>query len=81
MRYHLDELVLIHVYICLKFCHSVLETVGFRVPAWHVRHFSLFSVCSSSKNCPFARCSSASNLLCMDGDVFGTKSVSLNHIL
>jgi hypothetical protein len=56
----------------------LLETVGLHVPAWYIREFSVFSVCSSSKNCPSAL---ADNFVCMDIDVFGTKTVSFNHIL
>jgi hypothetical protein len=39
------------------------------------------SVCSSSKNCPFARCVSAANVVCRDVEIFGTKTLSLKHIL
>jgi hypothetical protein len=41
----------------------------------------MFSACSSSKNCLSARCPSAANIFCRDVNVFGTKSVSLNHML
>jgi hypothetical protein len=41
----------------------------------------MFSVCSSSKNCPSARCASAANVVCRDVDIFGTKTLSLKHIL
>jgi hypothetical protein len=41
----------------------------------------LFSVCSSCKNCPSARCASAANIVCKDVDIFGAKNVPLNHIL
>jgi hypothetical protein len=41
----------------------------------------MFSVCSSSKNCPSARCASAANVLCRDIDAFGTKTMPLKHIL
>jgi hypothetical protein len=43
--------------------------------------FSMFSVCSSSKNCPSARCASAANVVCRDVDISGTKPLSLKHIL
>jgi hypothetical protein len=46
-----------------------------------IMNFSLFSVCSSSKNCPSARCASAANVVCRDGDIFRTKTLSLKHIL
>jgi hypothetical protein len=41
----------------------------------------MFSVCSSSKNCPSARCASAANVVYRDVDIFGTKPLSLKHIL
>jgi hypothetical protein len=37
-------------------------------------------MCSASKNCPFARFSSADNV-CRDVDVFGNKTVSPNYNL
>jgi hypothetical protein len=33
----------------------------------------MFNVCSSSKNCPFARCASAANVVCRAIDIFGNK--------
>jgi hypothetical protein len=74
------SLVLIQVYLS-KFCPSLLETVYFRVSVQYVRYFSLFNVCSSIKNCSFARCASAANVVCRDVDLFGGTSVSLNHVL
>jgi hypothetical protein len=71
-RYHLDALFLTQVYRGSKFCPSALETVGLRVPVRYIRDFSMFSVCSSSKNCPSARCASAANVICRDLDIFGT---------
>jgi hypothetical protein len=39
----------------------------------------MFSVCSSTKNCPSARCASAANVR-GKVDAFGMKIVSLDHI-
>jgi hypothetical protein len=69
------------VYLGLKFCSPVLEIVGLRVPARHIRDFALFNVCSSCKNCPSARCASAANIVCRDVDVFDVRSVRLNRFL
>jgi hypothetical protein len=80
-RHRLDALFLTQVYFGLKFCPSVLEIVGLRVPARYVRDFALFNVCTSCKNCPSARCASAANVVCKDVDVFGTRKVLLNRIL
>jgi hypothetical protein len=80
-RYHLGAIFLTQVYRGSKYCPSVLETVGLRVPVRYIRDFSMFSVCSSSKNCPFARCASAANVVCTDVDIFGTKTLSLKHVL
>jgi hypothetical protein len=77
-RYHLDALFLTQVYRGSKFCPSVLETVGLRVPVQSVRDFSMFSVCSYSKNCR-AACTSAANVVCRDVDIFGTKTLSFKH--
>jgi hypothetical protein len=40
----------------------------------------MFNVCSSSKNCPSARRTSAANVVCGDIDVFGTTILSLKYI-
>jgi hypothetical protein len=80
-RQHLDALFFIQVYRGSKFCPSVLENVGLRVPARRIGDFTLFSVCSSSRYCPSARCASSVNVVCKDIDVFGAKPVLLNHIL
>jgi hypothetical protein len=79
-RYNLDALFLTQVYRGSKFCPSVLETVGLRVPVRYIRDFSMFSVGSSSKICPSDRCASAANVVCRDVDIFGTKTLSLKHI-
>lgn len=49
MRYHLDALLLVQFYLRSKFCSHILETAGLRHPAWHIRDFSFFDVCSSKK--------------------------------
>jgi hypothetical protein len=51
-RHHLEELFFIQVYLCSKFCPSVLGTVTLRVPARYIRGFALFSVCSLVKAVP-----------------------------
>jgi hypothetical protein len=80
-RHRLDALFFIQVYLGSKFCRSVLEIVGIRVPAQYIRDFALFNVCPSSKNCPSARCTSAANVVCRNFDIFGAKTVLLNNIL
>jgi hypothetical protein len=80
-RHRLDALFLTQVYIGIKFCPSVLEFVGLRVPARYIKDFALFNVCSSCKNCSSARCASAANAVCRDVDVFGTRNVLLNRFL
>jgi hypothetical protein len=78
-RYHLEAPFHIQFYFGSKFCPSVLETLGFRVPARYIRDISMFNVCSSSKNCPSARYASAANV-CRKVDVFAIEIVSLNNI-
>jgi hypothetical protein len=80
-RHRLDALFLAQVYFDLKFCPCVLEIVGLRVPARYIRDFALFNVCSSSKNCPSARCASAANVVCRDVDVFGARNLLLSRLL
>jgi hypothetical protein len=80
-RHRLDAVFLTQVYSGSKFCPSILETVGLRVPLRRIRDFALFSVCSSCKNCPSARCASAANAVCSDDHVFGSRNNLLRHIL
>jgi hypothetical protein len=78
-RHRLDALFLTQVYFGFKFCPSVLEIVGLRVPARYIRDFALFNVCFSRKNCLSARCASAANVVCRDVDVFGARNVLINR--
>jgi hypothetical protein len=78
--YHLDMLFLIQVYASSKFSPSLLETAA-QVPAWYTRDFSMISVCSSNKNCPFAKYASGAVVVCRDIDIFGKRTLSLDHIL
>jgi hypothetical protein len=80
-RYHFDALFRIQVYCGLKYCPSLLEVVGLRVPTQYLRDFSMFNFSPSLKNCPSARYASAANVVCRDFDVFKTNIVSLSHIL
>jgi hypothetical protein len=61
----------VHYYCC--YCYHI--------SARYVRDVSVFDVCCSIKNYPPVRCASAANVICRDVDIFGTKTVSLNHIL
>jgi hypothetical protein len=80
-RQRVDAVFLTKVYSGSKFCPSVLETVGLRVPPRRIRDFALFSVCCSCKNCPSARCASAANVVFRDDHVFGSRNILLRHIL
>jgi hypothetical protein len=79
--YIIDALFLNQAYRGLKYCPSLLEAVGLRVPTRNLRDFSMFNFSTSLKNCPSARCASAANVVCRDFDVFKTNIVSLSHIL
>jgi hypothetical protein len=70
-------------YLSLILCnyYYYLEIVGLRVPARYIRDFAMFNVCSSSKNCPSARCASAANVVCKDVDLFGAGNVHINQFL
>lgn len=74
-------ITLVNVYNSLKFCPSLLETVGFHTPTWNFRGFPLFIVHSSHKTCPSGRCASASNTIYKDIDMFNKHLVTLNQIL
>jgi hypothetical protein len=54
-RYHLDALFIIQVYRGLKYCPSLLEAVGLRVPTRHLRDFSMFSFSPSFKKLSFCK--------------------------
>jgi hypothetical protein len=69
---------LTQVYSGSKFCRSVLEIVGLRVPAGYIRNFRLLSSSSSCKHSPSARFASASNDICKDVDVFAARHVLRN---
>jgi hypothetical protein len=71
-RHRLDAFFLTQVYSGSKFCPSVFEIVGLRVPAGYIRDFRLFSFSSS------ARFASAANDICRDVDVFEARHVLLN---
>jgi hypothetical protein len=77
-RHRLDAFFLTQVYSGSKFCPSVLEIVGLRVPAGYIRNFRLFSFSSSCKHSPSARFASAANDICRDVDVFAARHVLLN---
>jgi hypothetical protein len=71
----------INVYNGYKSCSSLLETVGFSGPSRNFRDLILFTVASSRKNCPSARCASVSNTVFKDAEIFINHFVMLKHIL
>lgn len=71
---------LIQVYLGSKLCPQ-LESAGLRLSARYIRDCVLLNVCSSSKRCTSAGCASAANVVCKGVNIFGTKTVSVNHIL
>jgi hypothetical protein len=46
----------------------------------YVRHFSMYSVCSSSRNYQSVSCTSNADVVCRDIDVFEYK-LFFNHVL
>jgi hypothetical protein len=47
------------------------------IAAQYIRYVSFFNVCSSCKNCSYAKRSSAVNVFCRHVDVFGSKTIFL----
>jgi hypothetical protein len=80
-RCHLDALFLLNVYNSSKFCPILLETVGFRVPNRNFWDFKLFHVNLNRRNCPSARCASATNAISRDTCIFSGRSVLINDLL
>jgi hypothetical protein len=77
-RHHINALFLINAFCGTKYCPSVLETVGLRVPTRNIRNFTTFS-CSFS-HCPSARCVSAANAVYKFMDIFNKSPLSLNSL-
>jgi hypothetical protein len=63
-----------------KYCFTLLETVGLRVPNRDFREFSLFNVDFKSRNSPSAQCASTANTIDSDTDIFIGCSVSVSVI-
>jgi hypothetical protein len=75
-RRHLDALFLINVLKGKINRHSIMTTVGIRVPTRQIREFSTFSESSALRHSPSARCVIAANEICRFLDIFGKKIVS-----
>jgi hypothetical protein len=54
-RYHLYLLFFIQVYRGLKYCPSLLEAVGLRIPTQYLRDFSMFNFSPSLKKLSFCK--------------------------
>jgi hypothetical protein len=59
----LDALFLINVFKGKINCHSIMDTVGIRVPTRKIREFPTFSVNSALRHSPSARCVIAANVM------------------
>jgi hypothetical protein len=60
---------------------TLLETVGLRVPNRNFTDFKLFHVNLNSRNCPSARCASATNAISRHTCIFSGRSVLINDLL
>ena len=60
------------------FC-SLINNISLRVPFCSIRNFTQFSI--ARKNCPSARCTTATNLICSNIDMFRRPIRSLKKIL
>jgi hypothetical protein len=81
LRCHLDALFLLNVFSGSKFCPTLLETVSLRVSHQNFRDFKLFHVDFSCRNCPSARCTSATNGIGSDSCTFNCTPVLINSLL
>ena len=72
-------LIFIHVLSWSKFCPSLINNISLRIPSCSIRNFTQFSV--ARKNCPSSRCTTATNLVCSNMDIFGRPIRSLKEIL
>jgi len=63
-----------------KYCPTLLETVGLRVPNLNSREFGLFNVDFKRPNCPSARWALATNDIGSDNDIFNGRSVSVKPL-
>jgi hypothetical protein len=75
-RRHLDALFLINIFKSKMNCHSIMDTVGIRVPTRQIRDFSTFSVSSALRHSPSAMCATAANDICRLLDIFLKDTVS-----
>jgi hypothetical protein len=76
---HIDTLFLINIFRGTKFCPSVLEAVGLRVPTRNIRNFSTLS-CSSSY-CPTAKCVPAANSVGRFVHIFNNLYLSWRNVV
>jgi hypothetical protein len=74
-------LFVVNVYNGYKFYPSLLEAVGIRASSQNFRDFSLFTVGSSRKNGPSARCALAENTVCKDVEIFRNHLIMLKDVL
>jgi hypothetical protein len=79
-RRHLDALFFINIFKGKINCHSIMDTVGIRVPTRQIRECSTFSVNSVQRHIPSARCVIAANDICRFLDIFGKNDVSFEDI-
>jgi hypothetical protein len=77
-RRHLGALSL-NIFTGTKYCPSMLETVGIRVPTRGVRNFTMFS-CSFG-HCPKARCVSVANAVCKCANTINNSYLSVRTLV
>jgi len=72
-------LILIRVLSGSKFYPSLINNISLRIPSCSIRNFTQFSI--ARKNYPSARCTTATNLVCSNIDIFRRPIGSLKQIL
>jgi hypothetical protein len=79
-RHQLDTIFVINILLGSKSCPSTMDIIGLRVPTRNLLDFPLRHVCPSSKNCPSARCATATNSVCNKLDIFRRQIITLSQV-
>jgi hypothetical protein len=80
IRRYLAVHFLTDAFSCLKYCSTLLETVGQRLPIRNFTDFSLFSVDFKRRKSPSVRCALEADAFVSDIDIFNVSTASVNVV-